>query len=383
MNEPTADSSANREEEDEVRRLLESAGPRAEIPPDDLAQIKRAFRAEWQEHVRQRRARRFSAWNRRQVLALAATLLLAAVGIGWWLRSLDAPGAATPVARVESVTGVVTARSPREERETRAVRLTAGMEVLAGTELETGGHAALRLASGASLRLDAGSRVRLVTASEVDLARGAVYLDSGGEGPGAVAVRTPLGLVREIGTQFEVRLLEAGSALRVRVREGEVRIERGDASHPAVAGVELTLRADGTVTRQEVAGHGSPWNWVLEAAPPLEIEGKTLQEVLDQVARETGWTIRYADESLAASAGSIVVHGAIGHLTPDQALDVVLPGAGLRYEVVEGVLVIRSNQNSQRIPSDGKNPGQSSGSTVSSPSSSSSWTSKPARFLRS
>lgn len=351
MNEPTADSSANRAEEEEVRRLLESAGPRSEIPPDDLAQIKRAFRAEWQQYVHQRQARRFSTWNERRVLALAAMLLMAAVGIVWWLRRPDVPGVLPRVARVESVTGVVTARNPFTEDGTRPVQLTAGMEVFRETEIQTAGagpgapgHAALRLAGGVSLRLDAGSQVRLVDGSTVDLDRGAVYLDSGGQ-PGLVLVRTRLGLVQDIGTQFEVRLLEAGSALRVRVREGEVRIEKGGAAYPAVAGVELTLRADGTVMRQQVAGHGSPWSWVLAAAPPLEIEGKTLQEVLDRVARETGWTIRYADEDLAASAGSIVVHGTIGHLTPDQALDVVLPGAGLRYEVVEGVLVISGGED--------------------------------------
>lgn len=315
-----------------MRRLLESAGPRADIPPDDLAQIKRAFRAEWQEHVRQRQARRFPAWNERRVLALAATLLLAALGIGWWLWSSGSAPATVPVARVESAVP--------------GSRLQVGEEIPPGTAIETAaGPAALRLAGATSLRLDAGTRARLVSASLIDLERGAVYLDSGGEGSGAVAVQTPLGIVREIGTQFEVRLLAETAALRVRVREGEVRVERGDASYPAVAGVELTLRADGRVTRQEVAGHGSPWNWVLQAAPPLEIEGKTLQEVLDQVARETGWTIRYADESLAASAGSIAVHGTIGHLRPDQALDVVLPGAGLRYEMVEGVVVISGDED--------------------------------------
>lgn len=290
-------------EEEQVRHLLEEAGPRPEVPPEDLAKIKAAFRAEWQEHVRRRRSPDRRPW------LLAASVVLA-FGLGWWLW----PAAPSdPVARVEA----------------------SGETIQAGARLEAHeGPAVFRLAGGASLRLDAGSRVRLVSASEVRLERGAVYLDS--ERTGKVAVHTPLGTVTELGTQFEVRLL--GSAVRVRVREGAVRVE----SHRVDAGAELTLKADGSVSRSRIAAWGPPWDWVLKAAPPLRIEGLTLAEVLERVARETGWTVRYEDPGLAASADEIVVHGNVGHLAPDQALEVVLPGAGLDHQVVDGVLILRA-----------------------------------------
>lgn len=277
-------------EEEQVRRLLEEAGPRPEVPPEDLAKIKAAFRAEWQEHVRRRRG------PDRRIWLLAASVVLA-LGLGWWLW---------PAAPSSQVTGA---------------------------ELEAEKPAAFQL-EGASLRLDAGSRVRLVSSSEVRLERGAVYVDS--QGAGTVTVHTPLGTVTEIGTRFEVRLL--GSAVRVRVREGAVRV----VSHRADAGTELTLRPDGSVTRSRIAAWGPEWTWVLKAAPPLRIEGLTLKEVLDRVVRETGWTIRYEDPGLAESAGEIVVHGDVGHLTPDQALEAVLPGAGLDHEVVDGVLILKA-----------------------------------------
>lgn len=273
-----------------MRHLLEEAGPRPEVPPEDLAKIKAAFRAEWRERVRRRRAPDRRLW------LLAASVLLAA-GLGWWLWP------APPSSRVT------------------------------GAELEAERPAAFQL-EGASLRLDAGSRVLLVSASEIRLERGAVYVDS--QGTRTVAVHTPLGTVTEIGTRFEVRLL--GSAVRVRVREGAVLV----VSHRADAGTELTLHADATVTRSRIASWGPEWSWVLKAAPPLRIEGLTLKEVLDQIVRETGWTIRYEDPGLAASAGEIVVHGDVGHLAPDQALEVVLPGAGLDHEVVDGVLILKA-----------------------------------------
>jgi len=96
------------------------------------------------------------------------------------------------------------------------------------------------------------------------------------------------------------------------------------------------------VTRGRIAAYGPLWSWVLKAAPPLRIEGLTLEEVLERVARETGWTVRFEDPRVAASADEIVVHGDVGHLTPDQALEVVLPGAGLDHRVVDGVLILKA-----------------------------------------
>lgn len=310
-------------EEEQVRHLLEEAGPRPEVPPEDLAKIKAAFRSEWQEHVRRRTAGH-TAWRNtrrpsRPFLALAASLLIAlGLGLAWWLW----PWPPVPLARVES-------------------GMKAGDPIQPGTALETAGKpAAFRLQGGPSLRLDAGSRVRLVSISEVRLERGAVYLDSEARlGQGGVAVHTPLGRVQEIGTQFEVRLL--GTAVRVRVRKGAVRV----GPHLAEAGTELVLHDGGSVARGRIAAHGPEWSWVLKAAPPIRIEGAPLANVLDEVLRETGWTIGVEDEDrdlVNAALQEAVVHGDVGHLTPDQVPEVVLPGVGLDYEVVDGVLILRA-----------------------------------------
>ncbi len=88
------------------------------------------------------------------------------------------------------------------------------------------GTLAMTLTSGVHLRLDASSTARLDSATDVVLERGAVYVDSAGAHPtqpdaSPISIHTPAGLVRDIGTQFEVRLDDAG--LRIRVRDGEVR----------------------------------------------------------------------------------------------------------------------------------------------------------------
>lgn len=346
-------------EEREVQRLLQEAGPRPEVPGEDLAAIKAAFRKEWAEVVRQPVREPNRPWHRTAgpLLAVAATVLLA-IGVGWWWWQLG-PTDLGPVAQVEALQGEVLMRQVDGEDGggTEGWRvLAADGEIASGAELrtptgETGnpGRTALRLASGPSLRLDAGSHVRLVSATAVELERGAVYVDTGehageptGEGD-AIEIRTPLGVATDVGTQFEVRLIEetpGGDALRVRVREGLVLLTQDGLSESAGVGEELTLHADGSVERASVALYGDPWSWAVQTTPAFDIEGRTLREFLDWVARETGQPIRYADPELAQAADTIVLHGSMGGVTPDLAPSVVLPGAGLEHEVVDGTLVV-------------------------------------------
>jgi hypothetical protein len=79
---------------------------------------------------------------------------------------------------------------------------------------------------------------------------------------------------------------------------------------------------------------------VLAAAPGLEIEGQTLRSYLDWVARETGWTVSFTDESLERSAATIILYGTIEGLNPEESLSVILPGSGLDYRVENGSLAI-------------------------------------------
>lgn len=363
--------------DDEVGRLIETAGPRPEIPAADVAAITAAARAAWRhkveggdvlpmsEHsarrpVEPRVARRPD--HPRWVLASGLAALLAiAAGLGWWVASEPGVLAPAEVARIELVRGglslAVEGARPRP--------LAAGEALGAGAVVATadgGGGATLRLASGTSLRLDSGTRVRLSSAGELDLAAGAIYADTGGGG-GALAVHTAVGTARDVGTRFAVRLVDesamggvapgagptrvsaalgdARAAMRVRVREGLVAVEWDGESQRAAAGEEVVLHADGSLDRRLAALHGDDWEWVVATAPGFAIEGRSLAEMLDWVAAETGWGVRYADAGLAAAATSIELHGDIGDLRPDQAAFAVLPGAGLEGELADGVLTVR------------------------------------------
>jgi len=313
-------------EEEAVRKLLEDAGPRPALPEEDLGAIRESARGEWR--------RRYGATPerkgpRRSWLPLAAALLAGVVGLVWWTRSRP-PAVAPTVASVERVSG--------------GAQWKVGSQLAAGSMLatdgETPGRLTLRMLGGPSVRLDVATQVRLASATMVEVIRGAVYVDTGAA-PGRaeeIAVRAGVGLFHPAGTQFQVRVEERATTLRV--REGRVAMDRRDGSVVAGAGEELIVSGDGGVVRRPVAISGPEWDWVGETAPMLAIEGVKVREFLSWIGRETGLRIEFADGEAATVADSCVLHGSIEHLTLADAPRVVLSSCGLGHRVSDGVLVV-------------------------------------------
>jgi ferric-dicitrate binding protein FerR (iron transport regulator) len=204
-------------------------------------------------------------------------------------------------------------------------------------ETAENGRAALALADGPSLRIDSGTRVRLLPGPTLDLEQGAIYIDSGpGQARRAfLEVRTHMGIVRDIGTQFEVRL--TADELWLSVREGLATLARAGRSFAAPAGTRLVAGATGVESR---ALQGPDWSWVLSIAPAFEMEGRTLHEYLDWLARETGWRVEFADPAIAREASTVVLHGSVADLRPDETPAAVLPTCGLRHRLSDGTLLI-------------------------------------------
>jgi ferric-dicitrate binding protein FerR (iron transport regulator) len=210
--------------------------------------------------------------------------------------------------------------------------------ILDGEMVETGGagRLALRFADDVSMRLDVASRARLVGPRAVELLSGGVYVDSD-RTSGQFEIRTPLGTVRDIGTQFEVRLID--ERLRLRVRSGIVELTGGSRSAIGRAGTEILVSSAGEESRQ-LAAYGREWAWTAEVSPTIEIEGLPLSTFLDRLAREQGWTVQYVDSALERLAGSIILHGSVVGLTPAESLDVTIGTAGLAYRLDNGRLVV-------------------------------------------
>jgi transmembrane sensor len=333
-------------DEAELRRLFREAGPRPAAPEPELSTIRAAFREEWEGFQARRRPSFGLSWATRPgwTLAAAAGALLVALAVaGWWLFAGD-PRTVEAIARVEVVSpGVSIARG-----EGRPEPVLQGMDLLPGdrvvTQQDAAGapfaRAALRLASGISVRLDASSRLRLLAPDVVELERGALYVDAELV-PASIEVRTPIATVRDVGTQFEVRLLDG--ALLVRVRRGEVsmRSNTGDASAiPVGAGEEVVLQADGTTARAAVPCRGALWAWAEELAPALPLEGRFARELLEWIARETCAEVRYADPAAAEVAARAAFRGPATARAPDESATRLLPVVGLDARWEDGSIVV-------------------------------------------
>ena len=81
-------------------------------------------------------------------------------------------------------------------------------------------------------------------------------------------------------------------------------------------------------------------DWVGAVTPMMDLEGRTLHEFVDWVARERGWHVDYGNELFAASASEVMLNGSVEGLALDDVLEAVLPTCGAEYRVDDGILVV-------------------------------------------
>jgi hypothetical protein len=319
--------------EETMARLLRLAGMRAEVAPEREARVRRAVLDECRTVARARIVRR-----RLITAAAALSTAAAAVVVVRFGSSRDlTPPADRPVATVERLEGSGGRLSGRgRSTQPAAIRLADAVRPGDRIETDAAGRVGLRLPAGVSLRFDHGTGARLSSATRVELGTGAVYVDSGPESPD-LEVHTSFGVVRDIGTQFEIRL--DSSSLRVRVRSGVVEVHRGAEVLSARPGTELTLGAGGATSRA-VAPYGPEWAWTAGLGPAFAIEGRSLRAFLEHLSREQGWTLSYADAALAREASGIVLHGSTEGLSPSDALAIVLSTSGLTHRLKDGELLV-------------------------------------------
>ncbi|HYC60015.1 MAG TPA: FecR domain-containing protein [Thermoanaerobaculia bacterium] len=267
------------DEKDPIATLVRLAGRRPEVNAERTARVRAAVADEWRATVR-----------RRRIVRLGIAAALAAVISGALLLRRD-------------VTRPAPAPAPMAAENTHAVEWNGGT---------------LRVARGTRLRIDGPNTATLV--------HGAVYYADEKREAG-ITLHTPFGDVRDVGTRFEARVGE--NSLRVRVRDGEVRVR----DRVARAGMEL-FATKTTIEERSVATSGADWAWIEEAAPPLVLEGKTFDAVLRTVATEKGLTLDWNGGT------SQTLHGDVP-LSINEALDAATAAAGATYRIEGDRLIVR------------------------------------------
>jgi len=323
------------DEEETTAQLLRLAGAPADVPAERTARVREHVRRQWHAARHRRALQRRAAATTALLAAAAALILIVRVSAPREVASLPPLQVLATAERIQGMPLVSRVREGRRDVEPLSVSIS----MHADEVIETDGasRAALRAADGSALRVDRKSRLRLVAPGTIELIQGAVYIITAAISRG-FEVRTSMGTVRDVGTQFEVRLGEA--SLRLRVRKGAVEIHRGALVTSAAAGTEATIASSGLVTRP-VPTFGSDWEWTVSLAPSFAIEGRPLHAFLEDVTSEEGWVLRYADPALAEAAASSILHGSVEGLRAEEVLKVALAtSGGLQYRLRDGELLI-------------------------------------------
>jgi ferric-dicitrate binding protein FerR (iron transport regulator) len=317
---------------DPLAELIRAAGGRPSPPAEDCASVRAASYSAWQTKVRARKRRRWLAMAASLAVALGATAVYE-----FWLATEGAALAAPlvvigDVARFSTKTGVWQAMS-------------ADTPIYRGDRLRTGpsGRAALSSAGGQSLRVAADTELLFAGANSLRLATGTIYIDSGDGGvANAIEIATPLGTVRDIGTQFEVHSTAQG--MRVRVRSGLVEIVESPLTEnfSSGAGRELELSTAGVLQMGQIAPDDDQWAWAVELAVASERRNVSILRYLRWAAREMGKALVFDTPAIELRAELVRFNAEASGLPPLEILTLIEATSDFTYELTsDGAILIR------------------------------------------
>lgn len=293
---------------DPLTRLLARVGRRPEPPEETREAVYLTTVIAWRDSVRRRRRRRFG------LLTLAAAAAAAVAGLSFRVPSggptpvlvatvIRGPGAATPVTTIHMGDAIAAPRPDGLVLSTRA------------------GH---------ELRLAAGTRAHFTAPDRLRLEAGRVYFESAT--PGRFEIDSHYGAASHVGTRYAVEL--RATALIVRVRDGLVAVETQAAHVRVPRGTQVTFDARGREqSRGAISTWGPAWSWVDALAPPLRLDGRPLVDVLEEIARESGRQLEFADDRVREACRHIDLKGPLLELPIGDRLYAVLATTG--FEAVE------------------------------------------------
>jgi ferric-dicitrate binding protein FerR (iron transport regulator) len=260
---------------------------------------------------------------------MVAALAVLAVGLHAMLPFDRARDPLGTIARVEGK-GIhaVTPLLPTRE-------LAVGATLKVGGRWQSAGTVLVVLIAGGSVRVAPGSTFSADSEAEITLLAGRMYFDFPA-GARPLTLRTSAGVIQHLGTQFEV--LASDDRLRVRVREGIVRVRQERRVETVEQGAELLLVGTQPPARRSIPTYGPEWAWVESIAADFDIDNRPLNEFLEWVGRETGRRVTFSDTQTRDVAIRTRLHGSVRGMRPLEALDFVLSTTSLRYEIRDDVI---------------------------------------------
>lgn len=313
----TPESPDTSPQSDKLAQLLAKAGPRTAPPARIEAEVRAAVHAEWLHLTRSKKIRQ----QRRRLLA--AAVMLGVLSIGWLAHKQSSTanehGSALPILAVVTQTS--------GDATLNAATVTQAGRVRIGDVLRTGRDGIrIEMLNGISLRVAAGSELHWLASDRVQLAQGAVYVDSHGADSHAntapLIIQTTRGEVTHLGTRYLVNADQ--HSLRVAVREGRVAIHSNDAQFTVDTLQQVQLDAGAAPVRSDLRADDAVWQWADAMAQPFALENRSVAEFLQWVANETGCELTYASPAIKAAANRTVLHGQPSNQAPLQAMQVVL-----------------------------------------------------------
>jgi hypothetical protein len=321
--------------EADVERALTGVLRAEPLDAKVLAQMHATVGREWQTAVNIDRRSRLA--RRKRWVAVAAAVSLATVATGWFAGWPVRPAVFGSIARLNDPATDVQFMILRHRT------LQVGDPLRTGDTLTTRGPVLISLGTGGTLRVAAASVIEIVSAVEIRLAQGMIYVDKPPIPPrsGRLRVATLVGTLEHLGTEFEV--LGSQQSVRVRVREGKVRLHSASVEVIADVGTELlAMPRGGGVSQRPVATYGPDWLWVAALAPDYDIEGKPLLGFLQWVSRELGRRLEFATPEVREIAASTIMHGSTRGHAPLDALANVLATTTLIYEIRGDTIWVQS-----------------------------------------
>jgi hypothetical protein len=313
-----SEADAGNRDDDTVAKLMNLAGPRADIPADIEARVYKKVSQDWRSATKKKTAVRWAV-----PAAIAATVLIV---MAFNFRATESP--LLPVGFVAQVGGNQAA--------------VVGDTVYAGESLETVANHGLSISLNGdiSLRLASDTLLRIDSAEEITLLHGQLYADSGEHiyRDRHITVHTAGGSATDIGTQFSVSY--DGEGMSIAVREGRVDVARDQSVITADAGDKLLLQPDREAVFDQISAYDSAWDWATSLAPGFDIKDRSLLDFLKWASRETGKTLIFSNDEVRMAAMGTDLFGSIIDFTPNEAVDAVLSTTQFKYRMDERSITI-------------------------------------------